>query len=375
MKNDIPWFIKYQPKKFSDLIFSSDVHFDTLKWLKNWKKGQVLELKGSVGSGKTTLALAVTRALKYNPIEYSSEDLDLKKYCNQPTGTLDNKKNLLIIDEPFINPYTVHVVKKGNVPVILTTSELYIKNVETLKVPKPTYETILKIVKKISKEEDFGYTQASVLKTIKSLDFDIRAVINFLQLTSRSKTKTPIFLFKHDKNIFQICKNIFKSKLPFSTLEAFYSSKTTEMCLNFALENIYDLKQLSDTVESFSASDLLLRESEFLPLCKLNEFREPFIYKPSENCSKILPSTKFNPKLYFPLYDKVVTSEKACDHLRTIFKKFKFSDEEKENFQIRENYNFLPQEQQSTFKYKYSRGSTTIITMDISLNQLLKRLE
>jgi replication-associated recombination protein RarA len=103
------------------------VGFMIEEFIANWKKGDVLLLIGSSGTGKTEAIKKACEKLNYNMWDIDSVDLDvedLKRKCS-----LKPFSNVLVVVDVVDNlPFSVQsrladVVKESNIPIIITAHE------------------------------------------------------------------------------------------------------------------------------------------------------------------------------------------------------------------------------------------------------------
>lgn len=260
--------------KFSDLILSTDVNIQILKWMKyNKNKGNVLHIIGGTGSGKTALVQATASLLKYNLIEVTSADIkemskirkSVDTYSKDGSGNLNNSSNILLIDESFIDNLSVFIrdISKSIIPIIITSTGLFIKinkfnhsgniistiantniNITTVKIESPTTDIVSRIVK--SNFPDVPLDSRFIARLCEHNSYDIRSIIRYYKLYYINRRNIPyggiyditklssylnnISMFS--ENIFQQCTRVLRKRMSFCDLSDIYSNRLARYCQN-----------------------------------------------------------------------------------------------------------------------------------------------
>ncbi|KAL6122047.1 hypothetical protein NUSPORA_00933 [Nucleospora cyclopteri] len=369
MKTSAPWFIKYAPQKFTQLKFSNEVHLNTLKWLKNGNS-KILNLHGPIGVGKTSLAKLTAKVLKFYPIEVDHNNIiNISEIIKNTTTYLNNRSPLLIVDEPIISTTKIlRMIKNTKIPVILTTSQLFLKGYETFKIFKPSLETVIDIAKPILKKENKIINESEIIKIAESCDFDIRSILNTLQLFL-PETKIDFVKFSFSTNNFYACKQILTKNMNFSQLENFYSRTVLETCLTSFLETNKSIYKLIAVYNSISNTDLFQYDSQFISLKKFCRTTNNFVFTrdfPLEINSK---DAKVQERHF---YKKLMKINCAKRHLKSILLKInkKYLNEEEIEI-INSTTESLEINEKKTFRYKYKKLATNSIKKDLTMKDFL----
>lgn len=364
MKEPALWVAKYRPKKFTELLFSDETHFKALKWLKNSKRGSVLHITGNPGIGKTSLVHCIARALRYNIIEMG--DIKIDNIKEIPTRShMNNVLNLLLVDEPDITPNILHNLLGVNVPVIIISCNFYSKNVETIKIRRPSNEMILNYTNKVLKMENTSVDSRVILKFIESCNYDFRSVLNYCQLV-KSSPKGIKIADRNVFNIFKICSSILNQRMKFNDFESVYSENIANLCLNSVIENSKSSNSLKLFIE-FSEISEMKESFQFIFLDKLNETKCNFSYSKYKNPEPIKKDFRLD---FFPFYERSLQSHEKIKHLQEIFEKYNIKKLSGIDLEIK-NYKDMSFIKKGMFRYKYNQGSSSAPKRDITISEIL----
>ncbi len=199
----LPWFLKYQPNSFEDLIFTKEIS-KINEFFKNFKKGKALFLYGRAGSGKTTTISFLAKHYDLELFELNASDSRNKNAIEESVGkvikqkSLFNKKKVILIDEADGlagredrggAAVLAKLVKESVYPIIFTANDGESNKVKALKkvsiiinFENHTKELLIGIGKKILNLENISYNEKDLeeFANIRS-SIDIRAFINDLQ--------------------------------------------------------------------------------------------------------------------------------------------------------------------------------------------------
>ena len=214
------WLEKYRPKNLSD-YYMSKIQLNVVKeWIAdlietNEDAKPFLILHGTPGIGKTTLAYLILEHYNYEIIECNASDTRTKKTIQETLGQIskvsvcidDNnnfKKTAIIMDEidglngssefnsiqEIIDIITKDKDNKKTInlcPVICTCNsikhkklQLLMKNSVVLNINKPTYKDSIKLINKISTEENFTIEERYKDEIITNACGDYRQIILLL---------------------------------------------------------------------------------------------------------------------------------------------------------------------------------------------------
>lgn len=372
----IPWFIKYMPRSFTELTFSTDVHFKVLNWLKNNKYGGVLHIIGTSGIGKTSLVKASVKVFKYNLIEITDVNVNnFKEIIKTKNSIINNNRNAVLIDESiigFVDNFLASI-ENTKVPLIITSSGLYLKKIETLRIELPKLQNVNFLVKKILTNEKTYINDKIIYKLAEWCKYDLRMIINYLQLIH----KVPEFVTLSNRleksignNIFQKCKLLLSRRMRFEDLEKLYESKVIKFLYNSIISRHNNIDEISNIILKISEINAISPIYQFLELEGFNRLRCEYVYTKDEcaDFSNIVFSEKtYLKKFFLTKYLKKINNRKNALHLRKILDFYKFSDildEYEKKLQFNETNALL---KDPLFRYKYNIGSSKAVKIDVSL--------
>lgn len=427
---NIPWFLKYKPKRFTDLIFSSDVHLKALKWMKEHENNGILNITGRPGFGKTCLATAIGRALGFEVTEIDDKNYkELREIIKEQSGTLSGKRRMVVVDEGEIENtgQFLGVLRNNRIPIIITSVNTFCREIVSFRIEKPNFSNFIEISQKIARAENTKIDDRNVLKIAEKCGFDIRAVINCLQVFSRSTSfgvavERDVLSF----NIFGCCKLILSKRLKLDDLERIYSKNIARFCMSSIMRQPQDCNEsypnknystncnenynrnystnynknynenysknynrnspdknynksysassinfssICSAIQDFSDFDGLPEKYQFLSLYHLNQISTEFVYTKDETPSSSRPDAHESPLLYLPFYSRSFSNLSGIRHLQEIFEKYKIELNEKD--QEIKNYIFSVPKESKSIKYRYNQGSSNAVKRDISLWEFL----
>ncbi|NHJ32474.1 MAG: replication factor C large subunit [Asgard group archaeon] len=293
----LPWTELYRPTNLGQVVGNENAVDALREWFDSWSqkaKRKVALLHGPAGTGKTSSVFALAKERGYELVEMNASDTRNKNAIlriagsSAKEGTLTGGakgKRILLIDE--VDGITgredrggvkslIDVIAEAAVPIICTANDAYNQKLKALrKVSKviayyPVHkESILKVLKKISREQKFE------LKT-EALDFlaehaqgDLRSAINDLEGTAlqiKAGKTTDIELLHtyrdQTKDIQQALADLFNSQ---NFIEGKHAIDGVKMkydeLLLWIFENAYmhtSDKQLASTYETLASADRFL---------------------------------------------------------------------------------------------------------------------
>ena len=261
------WTDKYSPKKMTDIIGNQQQIRNLELWLDSWddcilhghKKEQskitktfkkyenvnarAAIISGPPGIGKTSTIRVLAKTKGYRTFELNASDKRNKDTINNSVGFLmnnttlssidnsTNSKNMIIMDE--IDGMTgtedkggikalIEIAKKTKVPIIFICNDIYSPKLKALlnycydiRFYKPEKRQIVFRLMDICKQEQIFIDNQTLNYIVESFGYDIRQIINYLDLFSRNKRniaslKNNCENVKKDKSVtvgsFDICK-------------------------------------------------------------------------------------------------------------------------------------------------------------------------
>jgi len=368
---NVPWITKHKPQKFTELYFSDDTHFEALKWLKNCKNGSLLNIIGGCGTGKSVLVYAIAKALDYNVLEISELKFDTLEEIDV-SRNLKNTKNLLLVEE-FDIPHTSWIGKLSNlkIPVIVVSTSSIGKAFKTLKIQRPSNETVLSCIDSILMREDASVDRKLIFKLCEICNYDLRSIINYCQLFSKNPVSCDLKIVERvsPKSFFSICKIVLSKRSRIGELEVFYSPKIANLCLNSILENSKDT-HVFKVFESFSEIYTLPEKYHFLVLDSLNQIQADFVYKKETNVESVKMHGHEDCLNFLQFYKRNLQDRASVAHLQEIFEKYKPKNLSEIDLEIKNFIDFKAIDQK-VFKYKYNHGSSSAVKRDIKICEIM----
>lgn len=242
------WTVKYAPQKPSDII-GNHANIDRLsQWLRGWKRSKTgrsapeqtaVLISGPPGIGKTTSAVAVSRAEGFEPLEYNASDTRSKKalhtvvkellsnrsmseFPSSERTLVPSKRAVLIMDE--VDGMSagdrggmaelILLIKKTQVPIICICNDRNSPKVRSLanycldlRFRRPEARLVSPRISEICKKENISVGQNVIEQLVASTHGDIRQILNILSNWSVGKADSAGILdYDQGKHIAQLSK-------------------------------------------------------------------------------------------------------------------------------------------------------------------------
>jgi DNA polymerase III delta prime subunit len=296
------WVDKYRPNNLDEILIPDKSITQIKEWISNFEKNKnkILLLYGPPGVGKTTLSNIILKQYKYDIIEFNTSDVRNQKLIKEKLNDIFNKQNILsimnkkktsigiIMDEldgissgersgitEFINLINPKKNKFNN-PIICTTNSVSEKKIKevmkyslSIKVTKPKGKEIMKLVNKISENENLNITDEQKLELVKKSQFDFRRLVTMMQ-----------FIFKNndskDEDIDKLIRN--------------YKEKDLDNLLFDSVERILNKYNLDSVLQTYNSDKNIIAMLVY----------ENFLYEIVKNCNE-----DYNTKVNFisDIYD------------------------------------------------------------------------
>ena len=223
----VPWVEKYRPKKLSEIIGNRPAINEVRNWAMEWAQGikqKPLILVGKPGCGKSSVALALAREMKWGTIELNASDVrsegNIKRVAlvgainetftddGQYVSTKKGGRKLIIFDEAD-NLYEgkddrggkkaiVETIKIAKQPIILIGNDYYsilsgtwgkkLKSLcKVIKFRALTPAQMTMILSRICKIEEISCDKKVLHIIASKASGDLRAAINDLQAVAEGK--------------------------------------------------------------------------------------------------------------------------------------------------------------------------------------------
>ncbi len=273
---------KYQAKCFADIKGQDNVVARVKSFMNNFPKKKALILSGPPGTGKTSLAYALSEETNLEIIELNASDLrdresikTVLKGASEQQSLFGKKGKILLVDEiDGITrddrgglPELILLINNSNFPLILTANDIWDKKfsnlrkkAEIIQIKEVDYKVIFNILKNISRKENFDIDDELLKSVAIKTKGDIRAAINDLQTLGKNTAHEDIHERDKKQDIFHTLKFVFQSAPSYETLRAFdkVNMRLDEIFL-WVEENIpreYEGEALAKAIDAVSKADV-----------------------------------------------------------------------------------------------------------------------
>lgn len=273
----LPWFLKYQLKKFDELIITKELK-KVVDFFENFKPGKGLFLIGPAGCGKTTTLNLFGEHYDYEIFELNASDARSKKSINEHFDdiifqkSLFGKSKLIIVDEVDGISGTkdrggaseiVKYLKKSPYPIVFTANDYESDKIKPLKkvstvvdFQNHSYELLFIIAKKIFEKENVEYLDKDLEDFIeKRAISDIRGFINDLQASVFNLKFVPdenLDLRDYKKEIENLLNKIYFSYPEESYFESFNTDVNLDDLFLYLEENSPSIFSKRDLISAFN---------------------------------------------------------------------------------------------------------------------------
>lgn len=277
----IPLIEKYRIKSFED-IKGQDIAIDEVRnFFRMFPAKRALILNGPVGTGKTSLALALAKENNLELFELNASDLRnrssleavLKPSVEQ--HSLFKKSKLILMDEADgITasdrgglPELIALISKTSFPIIITANDIWHKKFSLLRkqcklvsLKELKENEISNIVKNVLEKEGKNVDERTIGLIVKQARGDVRAALNDLQSVLETGEIEGVDEREKKEDIFNSLKKLFQGETDENTLRIFDNSNMQlDEILLWIEENVvleYQGKALAKAIEAISRADI-----------------------------------------------------------------------------------------------------------------------
>ncbi len=241
------WVEKYRPKSLGEIKGQDESIVKLKSFVNNFGKNKnAILLHGPPGTGKTSLAHAISNEINFEIFEINASDLRNKERLKEVLKPVIEQKSLKkggkiilidevdgISDEDYGGlPELLELIDQTPFPMIITANDIWgkkfnglRKKCELLPLKEISYNTIKEVIQNISEKEKISVDNDLLTELAIKAKGDLRAAINDLQTLSQLKEFIPVILDERNKetDIFNSLRRIFKEK-PTNDLAGIFDS-------------------------------------------------------------------------------------------------------------------------------------------------------
>ncbi len=279
----MPLIEKYRVDNLNDIKGQSIAVEEVRNFLRMFPTKKALILNGPVGTGKTSIALALAKENDLELFELNASDLRNRKSLEavlKPSleqQSLFGKKKLILMDEADgITgsdrgglPELIALISKTKVPIIITSNDIWKKKFSLLRKSCKIISfkelsdiDVKKIITEVLKKEDKKIKSETIDLIVKGARGDVRAALNDLEsvILLGEENIDDISLREKKQDIFNDLKKLFQNPVDQQTLRIFDNSELNlDEILLWIEENIpleYQGKALIKAYECLSRADI-----------------------------------------------------------------------------------------------------------------------
>jgi len=283
-ENSIPFIEKYRAKNLSDIKGQNITIQEVVNFYKKFPMKKALILNGPVGTGKTSIVLALAREYNLELFELNASDLrnrlSLDEILKPSTEqkSLFKKGKLILMDEADgITgtdkgglPELLVLIDKTSFPIIITANDIWDRKFNLLRrkcqivnIKEVRQEIIFEIINNVLNKENKTITPETINLIAQKSRGDVRAALNDLQTVVTLGEEAYVSEQaerEKEESIFNILKKVFQNPTDKSILNVYDNTKIelNEIAL-WIEENIpfeYKGEALAKAYNSLSKADV-----------------------------------------------------------------------------------------------------------------------
>ncbi len=278
---------KYTPKNLSEIVGQKEACRKIYDFYKNFKNSRTkaILLSGPPGCGKSSSVSALAKQENVELIEINASDkrnknsvLEILEPASQQRSLFGGNK-IILADEIDALSGTkdrggasalTDIIKKTKFPIIMTANDAWCSKLKSVRkysviveMKKLEPKEVSNYLKNICRKENINFEEKALTKLAYSVDGDLRAAINDLEVMASEKiTLDTLKLWgrERDENIKDVLKLIFKSKssdaLSSATFNLDINPEDTMLWVEHNVSKEYSLKDLISAYKLISNSDV-----------------------------------------------------------------------------------------------------------------------
>jgi len=283
-QKSLPLIEKYRVKKFSEIRGQDTAIQEVINFYKRFPMKKALILNGTVGTGKTSMAIALANEFNLELFELNASDLRNRLKLEEvlrpsiEQQSLFKKGKLILMDEADgITgtdrgglPELIALIEKTSHPIIITANDIWDRKFSLLRkkcslvsLKELTDKVILNIIKEVSKKENKELKPETLTLISTLAKGDVRAALNDLQTAislGEDHFLEELSEREKEESIFNALKSVFQDKTGEKTIRTYDNIKLEmDEILLWVEENIpseYNGEALAKAYDSLSKADV-----------------------------------------------------------------------------------------------------------------------
>jgi len=297
LNKNIPWVIKYRPRRVSDVVNQDQAKEKFIPWLRQWLQNRVPEKKaalfyGPAGVGKTSLVEAAAHEYGLELIEMNASDFRRKEDIERIAKiaatqmSLFGKRKIILLDEvDGISGSAdkggldaiLELIKVTRHPIVMTANDPWDQKLRPLRdaslmIPfnRLSERYVVQVLKRICAAEKLECEDAALKYIAQRSEGDLRSAINDLQAIAEGYGRVTLDIVKavvvsRDRQYspWEMLRNLFMSKYAWQAKRAVtHTDLDYDTVLQWINENIpnqyTDPEDVWRAYESLSRADIYL---------------------------------------------------------------------------------------------------------------------